>query len=448
MQNEYILTEQSGKLRGEASLYGAKNAVLVIMASLLLTRGKCILTNVPHSADVLQMISLLKILGAKVLFNSASNYLEVDTSSINCFEVPSEIMGKMRASILVVGPLLARLKRAKVALPGGCVIGARPIDLHLKGFKKMGVEIEEHGDFLDTILPSSSSCDHRVVLDFPSVGATENIAMLAALNEGETTIINAALEPEVFDFLEVLQKMGAKVSTQAPAMLKIVGSSSLKPIEHDVIADRLEAGALLVAAAMSGGDINLPTAKASDMDIFLSKLEEMGHEIVVGDGGAGIRLMATPKPRAVSFKTGVYPGFPTDLQAPMMAAQCIARGTSEIEETVFENRLTHVHELQKMGAQISVSGSKAVVRGVDALYGVNVIASDIRASCSLVLAGLVAQGTTTIFGVHHWRRGYDNLEKKLASLGAKISLIEDLIDIDSVKNHSFKSENLNKTSEI
>ena len=424
IHNDYILTEQSGKLSGEVSLHGGKNAVLVIMASLLLTKGKSILKNVPNSADVSQMIMLLKTLGAKVFFDSKSNYLEIDTSQVNNFDVSSEIMGKMRASILVVGPLLARFKKAKVSLPGGCVIGARPIDLHLKGFKKMGVEIEEHGDFLNVFIVSKKHEKNRIVLDFPSVGATENIAMLAALMDCETTIINAALEPEVFDFLSVLKKMGVSISAIAPATLKIIGKPSLKPIQHSIISDRLEAGALLLAAAMSGGDINLPQARVCDMDIFLSKLEEMGHQILVGEGDIGVRLISCPSPKAVNFKTGVYPGFPSDLQAPMMAAQCIADGTSEIEETVFENRLMHVNELQKMGAQISVSGSRAIVRGVETSYGANVIASDIRASCALVLAGLVAQGASKIFGLHHWRRGYDCLEKKLTKLGAKVSVLD------------------------
>jgi len=425
MINGYLLVEKSEKLQGEASLYGAKNAVLVIMASLILTRGKSVIKNVPNSADVSQMILLLKSLGAKVNFEPSLHILEVDTTQITSFEVGAEIMGKMRASILVMGALLARLGKAKVALPGGCLIGARPVDFHLKGFKKMGVLIEEQADYLDASYENKEGEDYRIVLDYPSVGATENLAMLAAGRVGKTTIINAALEPEVFDFLEVLKKMGAEVYCEAPSILHIQGKKVLSPVVHDVLLDRLEAGAFLLAAAMTKGDVYVPGIQAGYMDIFLSKLEEMGHAILVDSSGKGIRLIGCQSPKAVSFKTATYPGFPTDLQAPMMAAQVVSSGTSFIEETVFENRLMHIGELNKMGAQITVSGAtKAIIRGVDGLFGTQVIASDIRASCSLVLAGLVAEGQTKVYGIHHWLRGYDTLEKKLALLGAKISLVE------------------------
>ncbi|MDR3550919.1 MAG: UDP-N-acetylglucosamine 1-carboxyvinyltransferase [Candidatus Babeliales bacterium] len=420
MSNAHIIVEQSLGLHGTSELVGAKNAVLVIIASLVLTRGKSTLTNVPHSEDVLNMIALLEDLGAKVQFAVDQHTLFVDTTGINKFDVKPEIMRKMRASILVMGPLLARFGKAQLAMPGGCVLGARPIDYHLKNLAKMGVTFD---------LQEYAICAHaakiiptKLVLDYPSVGATENLMMAATLTEGTTRIVNAALEPEVLDLVDVLRKMGAKINILPPATIEIEGVTSLNAVEHEIIHDRLEAGALLMAAAITGGSIYLPQASENTLEMVLLKLQEMGHVITVGENGRGIMLQACKSPRAVSFKTAPYPGFPTDLQAPMMALQCLANGTSVIEETVFENRLLHVRELRKMGAQIKVEHNTATVTGIEALYGANVIATDIRASCSLVLAGMVAQGVTVMTGVHHWLRGYDALEKKLQALGAHIKL--------------------------
>ena len=432
MSNGYLVLNKSTALHGSVELTGAKNAVLVILASMLLTDGVSILTSVPNYSDVSQMISLLRDLGAIISFDPSSGKLEIDTRGVNKFEVKPEIMDKMRASILVMGPLLARFGRAKVALPGGCLIGKRPIDYHLAGFKKLGATIEENGMFLDASLKphNERSGYSRFVLEYPSVGATENIMMFAALGEGETVIVNAALEPEVLDLIDVLRKMGAKIDCSAGQVISIKAVERLIPVKHSIIPDRLEAGALLLAACITGGEIALPNARADHMDLFLEKLREMGHTVETGlDKGSnpnplGIHLKATLNPKAVSFVTGPYPGFPTDLQAPTMAALCLANGTSVIEETVFENRLMHVPQLQKMGAQITVSGRKATVRGVEALYGCEVIASDIRASCALVLAGLVAHGQTKVSGIHHWRRGYDTLDLKLRVLGAQIELID------------------------
>ncbi len=422
MSNEYIVVEQSLKLHGQADLVGAKNAVLVIMASLVLTSGKSKLKNVPCSQDVLHMIRLLEELGAQVFFDKEKNELEVDTSTIINYKVSPEIMKKMRASVLVMGPLLARFGCVDLALPGGCVIGARPINYHLTNFEKMGAVVEVTGESISARAAQLHA--QKLILEYPSVGATENLLMAAVLTQGTTKIINAALEPEVLDLIAVLKKMGANITIVPPAGIVIEGVNVLHPIEHEVIPDRLEAGALLLAAAMTNGQIYIPQAPAYALDMFLLKLKEMGHAIEIGANEIGVRLTATSSPRAVSFKTGPYPGFPTDLQSPMMAAQCLASGTSVIQETVFENRLLHVRELQKMGAQISVKHNTARVTGVDELYGVPVIATDIRASCALVLAGFVAKGTTVMSGVHHWRRGYESLEKKLAQLGGKISLKE------------------------
>ncbi len=432
MIHEYLQIEQSLHLSGQTSLIGAKNAVLVIMASTLLTAGKSRFSNVPSSHDVHQMIKLLTSLGAHTHFNEQEHILEIDTTFVSKHAVSSELMNKMRASVLVMGPLLARFGKTDLALPGGCVIGARPIDYHLKNFERMGVMIEAVGDFINA--HTSGLRATKIVLDYPSVGATENLMMAATLTHGVTRIVNAALEPEVLDLMAVLKKMGAKISILPPATIEIEGVNQLHAIEHEIMPDRLEAGALLLAAAITGGSIYLPQAPAYAMDIFLYKLQEMGHTIEIGQHDVGVLLKATSTPRAVSIKTAPYPGFPTDLQAPMMAAQCIAQGTSVIEETVYENRLVHIRELQKMGAQIVVKNNTAQITGVQELYGASVIASDIRASCALVLAGLAAKGTTTMSAIHHWRRGYDALEQKLAKLGARIAhKVEELPSVSPVE---------------
>jgi len=419
---ECIKIESSGSLNGKVFLAGAKNAVLVIMASTLLTEGKSVLSNVPISADVLCMIKLLESLGAEVVFDQQNKKVAIDTVGVNKFTVSPDLMRKMRASVLTMGPLLARFSQANIVFPGGCLIGSRPINYHLKNFKKMGVEIHQVDDLLQTETKKLQAA--RIALEYPSVGATENILMAATLTEGITTIVNAALEPEVLDLVRVLQKMGAKIELVSPSTIEITGVSSLKPVCHEVIVDRLEAGSILLAGAITGGDVLVTNARAYDMDVFLMKLQEMGHTIEIGNAAVGVRIKATRLPEAVSFKTGPYPGFPTDLQSPMMVAQCLAAGTSEIHETVFENRFLHVRELQKMGAQIKfIFGDKVLVKGVDALYGAHVIASDIRASCALVLAGLVAKGKTTMTGIKHWRRGYDQLDRKLVVLGANLKIV-------------------------
>ncbi len=424
IMQEYIVVEQSLGLQGTADLVGAKNAVLVIMTSLLLTAGKSTLTNVPASNDVFNMILLLEALGAQVLFNEDEHTLIVDTVSVNKWHVSPDIMKKMRASVLAMGPLLARFGHAELAVPGGCLLGARPIDYHLKNFEKMGVSIAMVGDELHTSCSQLSA--RRIVLEYPSVGATENIMMAATLAQGTTTIINAALEPEVFDLIEVLQKMGAHITVNAPATIIIEGVQELHPISHAIIPDRLEAGTLLIATAVTGGKIVLPQARADHLDLVLYKLDEMGHSIDIGQNNVGITLRATQAPKAVSFKTTPYPGFPTDLQAPMMVAQCLAEGTSVIEETVFENRLLHVSELQKMGAIIGVKDNKATVKGVGQLLSSAVAATDIRASCALVLAGMAAHGGTTMMSnTHHFKRGYEALDIKLNTLGARIRFVEE-----------------------
>jgi len=417
----YVFIKKSGPLVGEVSLSGGKNAVLAIMASLLLTRGKSTLLNVPAIADVYQMIMVLESLGAQVQFDAEKNILEVDTTHVENHPLAQESVKKFRASLLVFGPLLARFKSVKIAMPGGDAIGARPIDYHIKNFRKMNADVYQDNEFLYATTDHLQS--QRFVLDYPSVGTTENLMMALVLVEGESWIVNAALEPEVLDVIAVLKKMGADIEVAPPAMIRIRGVKTLYSIRYSVMYDRLEAGSLLIAGAISKGDVFIPQADGNAMELFLMKLEEMGNKITVGADGLGVRLQATTKPKAVSFKTGPYPGFPTDLQALMMAAQVTASGSCEVVETVFENRFLHVPEMNKLGAKIQASGHYAKLTGVSELIGAEVIATDIRAACALALTGLAAQGETRVLeGSHHWRRGYETLDEKLRLLGANIEL--------------------------
>jgi UDP-N-acetylglucosamine 1-carboxyvinyltransferase len=419
---EYIMIEHSPALRGQLELEGAKNAVLVIMASLILTSGKSRLTNVPASSDVYTMISLLQELGAEVIFDAEHKILDVDTTLLCRWRVSPEIIKKIRASILVMGALLGRFGKVEVAMPGGDAIGSRPIDLHLKAFAKMGAIIDRSGECIAAYATSLRPI--RYILDYPSVGATENVLMAAVLTQGTTEILNAALEPEVLDLIAVLQKMGANISLHMPATIRIEGVRELQPIEHSIMYDRLEAGTLLLAVAATGGELHLPQAPAASMEVFLEKMVDMGHSITVGKNGYGVSLKATQEPKAISFKTMPYPGYPTDLQAPMLAALSVARGISVVHETVYESRMLHVQELQKMGAHIDLRAETASIKGVSMLYGTHVIGHDIRAAAALVVAGLMAQGTTIITGLHHIRRGYHGLDKKLQMLGAKIKYVQ------------------------
>lgn len=423
MNNGYLKVEQSSALQGEAKLSGAKNAVLVTIASLILTTGKSVLHNVPASADVFEMIELLRHFGAVIFFDTEQHQLFVDTTLLHAWDVSGAMMKKTRTSILVMGPLLARFGKARIGgQPGGDAIGKRPIDYHLKNFAKMGVVIHHEGDYLCAEAEKLTAA--KIVLEYPSVGATENIIMAATRAQGTTKIINAACEPEVFNLIACLTNMGAKIKVDAPATITIEGVDVLHSVEHTIMFDRLEAGSLLIATAATGGEIYLPDACADVLDVVLLKLEEMGHTITIGSNNKGIHLKSTRTPRAVSFKTGPYPQFPTDLQPPMMALQCTAAGTSVIEETVFENRFHHAHELIKMGADIKIEHNKVIITGVEKLYGTHVVGNDIRAVMALVVAGFVAQGTTTIAGLHHFKRGYDALENKLQQLGARITVYE------------------------
>lgn len=422
MDEAYFLVQKTTQLRGEVLVCGAKNAVLVIIASLILTEGKSILYNVPDSSDVQTMMNILEELGAHLSYDREKKSLEVDTRSLSKSVISPSMMSKMRASILVMGPLLAKFGHATVAMPGGCELGDRPILLHLKGFKKLGVEIKTEACNLEAFVQAPTKQTVRIIFEYPSVGATENVLMYAVKRPGETYIVNASFEPEVLDLIEVLKKMGADITLIPSIGLRIIGRSYLRPIAHEVIPDRLEAGSLLLATAAVGGEIYLPSVNAYHLDCFLEKLCDMGHHVSIGMNGRGVCLKATHSPTAVSIKTGPYPGFPTDLQAPMMVVQCIAKGKSIIEETVFERRMGHVKELEKMGAKIQLHGSIAHIEGSQKLHGTTVVAGDIRSSFALVLGGLLAEGETKVVGLHHWRRGYAALEKKLKELGASISL--------------------------
>lgn len=419
---EFIVVEKSGPLSGEVLLQGAKNATLVMMAALIAAKGVSRLHNVPNIADVHIMIKVLAAVGVEAIYDAVSKTLTVDATHVVKNTVPALLMQQMRASILVMGSLLARVGYASVGLPGGDAIGKRPIDFHLKAFRKMGATIVEDGSMVTAEVQKLTPC--RIALEYPSVGATENIMLAALGTPGRTTIINAAVEPEITDLIALLQNMGAQITVQVPATIHIDGGILLRPADYTVMPDRLEAGSLLLATAITGGELSLPNARPDTMDLFLAKLEEMGHTIITDNSGLGLKFVAhTRSIQAVSIKTAPYPGFPTDLQAPMSAAQLMAHGTSVIEETVFENRLQHIQELQKMGAKaLCETPSKAIITGGHQLHGADVIASDIRASLALVLAGFVAEGTTRIAGVHHWRRGYADLELTLARLGAPIRI--------------------------
>lgn len=413
-----IIVQNAGALKGQVTLSGAKNAVLPIMASLILTSGVSRLKRVPASHDVFVMIDLLTQLGARVTFDKQKGELVCDTSLLGGCAVSPDVMKRMRASILAMGPLLARFKRAEIAMPGGCVIGTRPIDFHLRAFSAMGATVVCEDERV--LVFAKNLVARRFILDYPSVGATENILMAAVLVAGKTEIANAAIEPEVLDLITVLRKMGARIDLAVPSMIVIHGVETLKPIEHNVILDRLEAGTFLLAAAATGGELYVPEIDAEDLELFLQKLRDMGHEITVGTDGKGIRFKAVDKPEGISFKTMPHPGFPTDLQSPMSAVLCCARGKSVVCETVFENRMHHIIELRKMGAQITLDGNTATINGVDMLHGAAVVASDIRAGAALIIAGLAAEGTTVVTGIHHLDRGYDRLEEKLRTLGACI----------------------------
>ncbi len=410
-----IVIRGGARLAGEVRVSGSKNAALPILASSLLAQGKSIYRNVPGLGDVRTMGRLLARLGAEVS-PTVKGVSHVDTSHIHEHEAPYELVKTMRASVLVLGPLVARYGKARVSLPGGCAIGARPIDQHLKGLAAMGARIElEHGYVSARARRLRGA---TIVFDVVTVTGTENLMMAAALARGTTTLENAAREPEVEELGRVLNKMGARVRGAGTAVITIEGVEELQPIEHAVIPDRIEAGTLLVAAAITRGDVLVRECLPEHLDGVIAKLRASGVEISVEGDGIRVRSKGELKPADIS--TQPFPGFPTDMQAQFMVLMTRARGQSVLSETIFENRYMHVPELQRMGADIVVDGRTAIVRGPTKLTGATVMATDLRASACLVLAGLVAQGKTEVLRIYHLDRGYDRLDRKLRALGADV----------------------------
>lgn len=421
---EKIVVRGGNKLEGEVEIEGAKNAVLPILAAAILpSEGRTILTNVPMLSDVYTMNNVIRFLNVKVGFDENEKSVEIDATGKLSYDAPFKYVSKMRASIVVLGPLLARLGKARVAMPGGCAIGSRPIDLHLKGLELLGAKIEQHNGYID------AHTDGRLVganiyLDFPSVGATQNIMMAATLAKGTTIIENVAREPEIVDLANVLNKMGAKVYGAGTEKIKIIGVESLHGTEHAIIQDRIEAGTFMVAAAITGSEIKINGVNKDHCSAIISKLKEAGTEFFdIHNDENSIIVKGNEEIKPINIKTMPYPGYPTDMQSQMMSLLSIAKGSSIITESVFENRFMNVDELRRMGANIQVEGRTALIEGVDNLTGCEVKATDLRAGAALILAGLVAKGETIVTDIYHIDRGYVEIENKFRALGADISRI-------------------------
>ena len=421
---KYIV-EQSGPLRGEVQISGAKNAVLPLMAAALLSEEECVIRDVPDLRDVSLMREILSSLGSQIE-EIDENVLSIHTRDILSTEADFELVNKMRASILVMGPLLARKGRAVIPMPGGCAIGARPIDLHLKGFEALGAQIVKNDEagFVEAVAGPQGLIGETIYLDFPSVGATENIMMAAVLADGTTYIENAAEEPEIVDLANFLNKMGAKIKGAGTDTIKIEGVEGLGGAKHTVIPDRIEAATFMLAAAITRGAVHICNAVPDHLKPVIAKLRECGVRIEVGDDDLIVRGDLGPQ-YATDIKTLPYPGFPTDIQSPFMAYLTTVEGSSTVIETVFENRFMHVAQLGKMGASIETAGNKANVRGNAKLRGCHVMATDLRAGAALVLAGLAAEGTTEISEIYHIERGYEKFIEKFNSLGAHITRVDD-----------------------
>lgn len=415
---EKLIIHGGHELHGRVKISGAKNAVLPIIAATLLAQDKpCVLDEVPYLNDVCTIAEVLRQLGAKVDFNRQQHTLFVDSTVLKTVDAPYDLVRKMRASFVIMGPLLARYGKAKISMPGGCAIGTRPIDLHLKGFEALGAEIEIGHGFISATAPNGLK-GTSIYLDFPSVGATENIIMAACMAEGQTILENAAQEPEIIDLANFLNIMGAKIRGAGTNVIKITGVPKLIGHNYTIIPDRIEAGTYMVAVAMTGGDIYIENAISEHLKPVIAKLNEAG--VKIEEDIDGIRVSCNKRPKAIDIKTLPYPGFPTDMQAQFMAMLTIADGTGLVTETVFENRFMHVDELKRMGACIKVDGRTSIVEGVPSLNGCQVKATDLRAGAAMVLAGLVANGETEVSYIHHIDRGYDNLVEKLCGLGGMI----------------------------
>ena len=419
---EKLVIHGGRRLEGRVKISGAKNAVLPIIAATLLGQDSpSLLDEVPALEDVHTITEVLQKLGVKAEFRKETHQLFVDSTVIGSCEAPYDLVRKMRASFLIMGPLLARCGQAKISLPGGCAIGTRPIDLHLKGFEALGAEIRVGHGFIEAAAPEGLK-GAKIYLDFPSVGATENIIMAASMAEGQTVLENPAQEPEIVDLANYLNVMGAKIRGAGTNVIKIDGVPKLTGRDYTIIPDRIEAGTYMVAAAMTRGDVYIENAISEHLKPVIAKLKEAG--VTIEEDVNGIRVTCDRRTKSVDIKTMPYPGFPTDMQAQFMAMMAISEGTGVVTETVFENRFMHVDELKRMGAKIKIDGRTSIVEGVEKLYGCQVKATDLRAGAAMVLAGLVAEGETQVGYMHHIGRGYDNLVEKLVGLGADICRVD------------------------
>jgi UDP-N-acetylglucosamine 1-carboxyvinyltransferase len=414
-----LIIKGGNRLTGEVSVSGSKNASLPIFCATLLAPGDHEISNVPFLRDINTTIKVLESLGARVDGNG--NVVRIDTSGLNSVEATYDLVKTMRASVLVLGPLLARFGRARVSLPGGCAIGARPIDQHLKGLKALGADITLSHGYVEAKAKRLKGA--RINFDMPTVGGTEHLMMAASLAKGESILENAAREPEIIDLADALSKMGARIEGAGTDTIRITGVSELSPMTHAVMPDRIEAGTFMCAAAITGGDVRINSMRLEHLDALVFKLQDAGVEVVSRDNV--VRVKGPRRPRAVNIKTRPYPGFPTDMQAQFMALMCVAEGASVIVENIFENRFMHVSELLRFGADITVEGNSATVKGVKKLSGAPVMATDLRASASLILAGLAADNTTEVSRIYHLDRGYESIEKKLALLGADITRVKE-----------------------
>lgn len=415
-----IIVRGGNRLSGTVEIEGAKNAALPILAASILGQNRpSKLENIPLLSDIYTMNEVLSYLNMEITFNEEEKTLELDATMDLKSDTPFEFMNKMRASVVVMGPLLARNGKARVAMPGGCSIGTRPIDLHLKGFEAMGVEITQGNGYLDATVDQLKGAD--IYLDFPSVGATQNIMMAATMAEGTTVIENAAREPEIVDLANYLNRMGAKVVGGGTEKIRITGVEELTGCNHSVIPDRIESGTFMVAAAITEGNVLIKDMVGEHNRPLISKLREMG--VTIEEEAEGIRVIGPEKLTAVDIKTMPYPGFPTDMQAQFTIAQLMAEGTSIVRETVFENRFMHLEEMRKMDAQFQIDGQSAVIRGGNQLEGATVASTDLRASAALILAGLRADGYTKVIEISHLDRGYYKFHEKLSALGANVERV-------------------------
>lgn len=433
---EKIIVRGGNKLNGTVEIEGAKNAVLPILAaSILPTEGRTVLHNVPILSDVFTMNNVIRFLNVKVGFDEDQKEITVDSTDELSYEAPFKYVSKMRASIVVLGPLLARVKHAKVAMPGGCAIGSRPIDLHLKGLEAMGAKIIRNDGYIEATTDGLKGAN--IYLDFPSVGATQNIMMAATLAKGTTIIENVAREPEIVDLANFLNKMGAHVTGAGTETIKVVGVDHLHGVEHTVVQDRIEAGTFMVAAAITNGNVLIKDAVEEHNKPLISKLEEMGAQVIREDDG--IRVIGPEKLKPADVKTMPHPGFPTDMQPQISVAQLAADGTSTLTETVFENRFMHLEELRRMNADFKVEGNAAVLNGPTNFSGSEVAANDLRAAAALILAGLIAKGITQVTHLEYLDRGYWHFNQKLASLGAEIKRVNDITGNEMKINSEVKN---------